>query len=189
MSSLTLSPKAFNEAIETTERLKTKLAKIQQAGEAKAGLVVTGATVVAVEGLAGYLRGRFGEKKVGPINAEIAAGVAAEVLALTGLFGRYSESVAMAGHATIGFAIGIEAMKIGEKHAEEAESIPRRRTRETIEAAGEEVDERPARREASIQKRSTERLPPQRKRVDLRRSPSTMADDVVEAEPAVKTGT
>lgn len=189
-SSLTISPKAFNEAIETTERLKNKLTKIQSAGEAKAGLVVGGATVVAVEGLAGYMRGRYGEKQIGPVNAEVTAGVACEVLALMGIFGKWSESIAMVGHATIGFAIGMEAMKIGERHAREAErGAPARERRAAIDTAGEEIED--TRREAPIQKRSAEKLPPRQRRVDLRRPASTMADDVAveETEPAVKTGT
>lgn len=184
MSTLTVSPKAHAEALEAVDRWKRKYAGMQEAGEQKAGLVVGGATVIGVEALVGYMRGRYGEKKLGPVNAEIIAGTACEVLALSGIFGKWSESIALTGHATIGFALGVEAMKVGEAHAVRDRQPPRR---ETIETAGEELPEQEETRQP-IQRRR-EALPQKRQRVDIHARQNRMADDVEVPEPPAKTGT
>lgn len=183
-SSITISAAKHNEAIEAVERWKRKYQGMQEAGEARAGLVIGGATVLGTEALVGYMRGRYGEKKMGPINAEIAGGLACELLALSGLAGKWSESVALVGHATIGFALGLEAMRIGEQHKIQGGNA---KSKETVDAVGEEVQGKTT-SPRPIQRRR-EVLPEKRQRVDIASRQSRMADDVEVPQPEEKTGT
>jgi hypothetical protein len=168
----------LQEQLEANEKLSTKLKRVQETGEAKAGLIVTGATIVVTEGALGYARGRYGEKKVLDIPAEVWAGGALELAAMSGLVGKHSEMVAAMGHATLAFVTAVECMKLGEKARaeDEAKTAPQRQAppaatrREIIETQGHEVTHQ------------TNELPEQRHTVAM---PSrTMADDI--PAPAVR---
>lgn len=179
-TALTISPTKFNEALEEVERWKRKYNGMQQAGEAKAGLVVAGVTIVATEATLGYARGRWGEQQLGGIAAEVWGGAAAEAIALSGFFGRHSEMLANMGHGTLGFAVAMEALKMGEAAREKDAG----HGKETIETRGEPVREAPKPEPAA---RTTEALPSGEGR---RTVVATMGDDVPAVQPARrKTGT
>lgn len=188
MSGLVIGESKFNariaELVEENEKLGNKLKRAKDAGEAKAGLVVTGATIVGVEGLLGYLRGRYGEKMILDMPAEVVGGASLELAAISGFVGKHAEIVANAGHATLGFVVALEAIKLGEEHRKQTErgtkSAAATETRSVVEGKGETVD--PLRR--------VDELPSGERRVGVASVGRTMADDVAAVEtPAKKTGT
>lgn len=183
---ISLTHANFNELLEKNEKLSGQIKRAKEAGEEKAGLLVTGATIVTTEGLLGYLRGRYGEKRMLDVPAEVWAGGACELGALFGLVGKHSEIVAATGHATLAFAAAFEMYKVGLKEAEKDKSKPAQR-RQVVDTQGETVPN-----ESRAENR-TEELPPGMPKGVVASMGRTMADDVP-AEPAVarrerKTGT
>jgi hypothetical protein len=183
-SALTISPKKFNELLEANERLEGKLKKAKEAGEEKAGLIVTGATIVTVEGLLGYMRGRYGEQRFADVPAEVWAGGALELGALSGLVGKHSEIVANAGHATLAFAVAFEMYKVGQEAAtkDKSNGAKSEAKKEVVETRGETVEETP-------QQKRTEALPDARTKEVVTSIGRTMADDVPDPVTGRKTGT
>jgi hypothetical protein len=175
-TALTISPSKFNDALEEVEKWKKKYNGMQQAGEAKAGLVVAGVSIVVTEGALGYARGRYGEKQFGGLPAEFWGGAVAELAALSGFFGKHSEVVAGVGHGALGFCAAIEMMKAGEAARAKAESPKAQPQPQVVQTQGQVVDE--STQPVQAARRSGGSLP--QKRVVATVPNRTMADDVVE---------
>lgn len=174
-SALTISPTKFNDALEEVERWKRKYSNTQQAAEAKAGLVVTGLTIIAVEAGLGYARGRYGKKEIGGLPAEFWGGATAELAALSGFFGKHSEIVANSGHAALAFTAATEMMEFGAEARAKAEgpktAVPANDGRQVVQTRGEAVAVE------GVAKGPAE-LPTGQRRAVVEGAPRALADDI-----------
>lgn len=122
-TSLSLSREKVVELAKKLEGAQRKLATVQGKGEKHAAEVVEAAEYFAAILALGYARGRYGAFDVKGIPAEVIGGLVAHVVGFSGFLGKHSGDIHNIGNASLGFALGLEAIEAGEK-AREASKKP-----------------------------------------------------------------
>lgn len=142
-TSLAFSREKVVELAKRLESSQKKLATIAGKGEKHAGEVIEAGEYLAATMALGYVRGRYGAFDVKGIPAEVLIGLACHAVGFSGFLGKHGGDVHNLGNASLGFALALEAISLGEKGREKEKNGPSAldRAREIVKEASAVADE------------------------------------------------
>ncbi len=150
-TNLSISPAKAQEIMKRADGAMAKLNKIRGKTEEKVGEVFKMVETVGGALAVGYARAKWGEVTVGPeIPIEALVGAGLSLTAFLDLPGKYSEHLHNVGNGILGGWGTLEAVKLGggivlSKEEYERLNMPK----QTMQAQGEVVEDKPARREVN----------------------------------------